>query len=82
MHRDPQTATGEFQEVEYGKWFTFRVTNDQIAIDAGFTHEVDVLDGVRFAVVKKTIAYVWTDDNEFGQPVTQKWSIKNTKFWR
>jgi hypothetical protein len=39
-------------------------------------HEVDVLDGVRFARVLKTVAYVCTDEDAAGKPVFQIWKIK------
>lgn len=44
---------GEFQERERGRWFTYRATSNSWALSHGLTHEVDVLDGVRFAIVKR-----------------------------
>jgi hypothetical protein len=73
--------TGEFQEKEYGKHFTYRKTDNLWAIEHGFMHEVDVLDGVRFARVMKTVAYVCTDEDEYGKPVHQIWQIKNHKLY-
>jgi hypothetical protein len=68
--------TGEFQECEYGKYFTYRKTDNLWAIEHGYMHEVDVLDGVRFARVLKTVAYVCTDEDAAGKPVFQIWKIK------
>ena len=67
---------GEFQEVDHGQYFTYKATNDQWAIDNGYKHEIDVLDGVRYADVKRTVAYVVVDENEVGMPVVEKWFIK------
>lgn len=67
---------GEFQEVDHGSYFTYKATNDKWAIDNGYNHEIDVLDGLRYANVKKTVAYVVVDEDVDGMPVVEKWSIK------
>lgn len=72
MLRDNQNCTGEFQEKDHGKFFTYRLTKDQWALSKGFTHEVDVLDGIRYAVVKKTVAKVLLDEDQ-----VESWNIKN-----
>lgn len=33
--------------------------------------------GWRYANVKKTVAYIVVDEDDCGQPVIEKWSIKN-----
>ena len=33
--------------------------------------------GWRYANVKKTVAYIVVDEDEYGQPVIEKWAIKN-----
>jgi len=33
--------------------------------------------GWRYANVKKTVAYIVVDEDDYGQPVIEKWSIKN-----
>jgi hypothetical protein len=35
------------------------------------------MTGYRFAHVKKTVAVVVVDEDEFGLPVTEKWYVKN-----
>ena len=67
---------GEFVEVDFGKYFTYRKTDNLWAIEQGFMHEVDVLDGVRFARVLKTVAYVCVDEDASGKAVFQIWKIK------
>lgn len=44
----------------------------------GFIHEISICDGsTRFATVKKTVAYVCIDEDDFGKPVIEKWKIKH-----
>lgn len=76
MHRMNEQNTGEFQEVEFGKYFTYKRTNDFWALQHGFQHEIDVLDGIRYGNVKKTVAYICVDEDEVGAPVINKWNIK------
>jgi len=33
-------------------------------------------NGYRYALVKKTVAYVCVDEDDYGQPVVEKWHIK------
>lgn len=76
MHRMNEQNTGEFVEVEFGNYFTYKRTNDFWALQHGFLHEIDVLDGIRYGNVKKTVAYVCTDEDAEGKPVIDKWQIK------
>ena len=76
MLRNPEGKTGEFQESSYGKWFTYQATQNPWALEMGFTHEVDVLDGVRFARVLKTVAHVCVDEDDAGNAVTEPWKLK------
>lgn len=56
---------GEFQECDYGNYFTYRKTDNLWAIEQGYMHEIDVGDcQVRFARVLKTVAYVCTDEDK------------------
>lgn len=85
---------GEFTEQDYGKVFTYRKAKEhekrQHLVDAdadseynpyGLPYLVDVLDGTRFAFVKKTVAYVCVDEDADGQPVFERWSIKQHKIY-
>lgn len=65
---------GEFQERDFGKWFTYR-TNSRLDINA-MPHEIDVGDGLRFGEVKKTVAYISVDENADGSPVVEKWALR------
>jgi uncharacterized protein YggL (DUF469 family) len=77
MHIHNKLNIGEFQEVGYNQYFTYRKTDAEYAVKHGLTHEIDVLDGIRYATVKKTVVYVATDEDEDGKPVIEKWNIKN-----
>lgn len=76
LNFDSITTLGHFQEKDYGKWFTYRLTDNPWALSHGFQHEIDVLDGVRFANVKKTVATVCIDESDSGAPVCSKWLFK------
>lgn len=74
-----QENTGEFREKQFRKWFTYRPTDDTWANKHGLTHEIDVADGTRFAVVKKTVAIVAIDEADDGTPITEKWSLAQNR---
>ena len=82
MYRQNEENTGSFIEKEFKHEFTYRVTKDKWAIEQGYLHEIDCgFNGeIRFANVKKTVAYVLCDDLD-GNAVEQKWTLaKNTVF--
>lgn len=65
--------------------FEFRISEGNAekqgtwGIENGFKHEIAMIDGsVRFANIKKTVAYVCTGiDDDTNEPVVEKWSIKH-----
>lgn len=77
MLRPIDQAAGEFQEREHGKFFTYRQTENEWALGFGMHHEIDVLDGVRYGNVLKTVAHVCVDQGRYGEPIKQAWSIRN-----
>ena len=68
---------GDFQESECGKWFSYSPTLNEWALAHGYVHEIHVLDGVRFACVRKTRAKVVVDEAADGSPIVEQWLIKN-----
>lgn len=76
MYRYNPENVGEFYECDYDKNFTYRETKNEWALSHGLKHEIDVLDGVRFANVRKTVANVCIDEARDGTPVIAKWFIK------
>ena len=69
-------ADGEFQEVDFGRYFSFRKTTNPWALSQGLEYEIDVLDGVRFCKLLKTVAYVCIDEDSEGKAILDKWKIK------
>jgi hypothetical protein len=70
---------GVFYLPETKKYFTFRPTTDAWALKHDIIHAIDVLDGVRFGVVRNTVAYVATDEDQYGNPILDRWIITKRK---
>ncbi len=76
---------GQFKEKDYGNWFEFTNRNaiDKESYAPEYPHRVFVgvdnthLDDTRIARVLKTVAYVVVDIDMNGEPVVEKWYIKN-----
>jgi|TARA_B100001094_G_scaffold331179_1_gene398636 hypothetical protein len=70
---------GAFVEKEVGNHFEFSLNDRDTWCD--FPHKIWVGDvvgqGYRYGTVKKTVAYIAVDEDEFGLPVVEKWAIKN-----
>ena len=70
---------GAFIEKEVGNHFEFSLNDRDTWCD--FPHKIWVGDvvgqGYRYGTVKKTVAYIAVDEDEFGLPVVEKWAIKN-----
>lgn len=84
-----QTTIGQFTERSVGKAHEYSPNTD---IESGwdpkwdqfakqFPHKLWTLDGFRYARVLKTVAYICVDEDEYGQPVEEKWDIANHKIW-
>lgn len=77
MYRYHPENIGEFTEGDFDNCFTYRATKDEWALKHGLTCEVDVMHGFcRFAIIKKTVAYICVDQDAEGKPVLEKWFIK------
>jgi hypothetical protein len=81
MWKFSESNTGEFVEKSHGHGFTFRETSNEWALQNGLKYEIDVLDGVRFANIKVTVAYVAVDEAADGTAVLEKWDIRNRKIY-
>ncbi len=75
---------GRFVEKDFGKTFEYSDNDEPMNVMEDFPHKVWVASGqiggdsgFRYAHVKKTVAYIVTDEDEFGLPVIEKWHIKN-----
>lgn len=78
---------GCFVEKEVGNYFEYSVNDDMdMPCYYQFPHKVWVGSegvcgdqGYRYATVKKTVAYIVTDEDEYGEPVLEKWYLKSNK---
>jgi hypothetical protein len=73
------TCLGSFVEKSVGK------SHEYSPNDTGYMlqcpHKLWTLDGYRYATIFKTVAYIVTDEDEFGNPVFEKWHIKQHKLF-
>ena len=81
--KDPK---GMFVERDTGNSFEYSVNDDPFSFCEDFPHKVWVGgagvcgdQGYRYAIVKKTVAYVCVDEDEFGLPVLEKWQLKKNR---
>lgn len=68
---------GQFTEKEVGNYFEYSLNAD--GWFAEYPHIVWVGgpgQGYRYANVKKTVAYIVVDEDEYGDPIEEKWYIK------
>ena len=77
---------GVFVEKEVGNYFEYSL-NDQRANWCDFPHKIWVGglvndQGYRYGTVKKTVAYVAVDEDEFGLPVIEKWDLKKNRSYQ
>ena len=80
-----EAPIGNFIEKDHGNNFEYSLNNEQDdyskSIAENYPHKVWVGDvvngnGYRYGLVKKTVAYVCVDEDDYGQPVIEKWHIK------
>lgn len=82
-----QDPIGNFVEKDHGNNFEYSLNPDSMAFCEDYPHIIWVGSGAtdsgyRYANVKKTVAYVVVDEDEFGLPVVEKWHLKNnTKYF-
>lgn len=75
-----QDPIGCFTEKEVGNYFEYSMNDDSVVFCEDFPHKIWVGDQIgspyRYGLVKKTVAYICTDEDEFGLPVVEKWHLK------
>jgi hypothetical protein len=85
--RGDKSILGGFREKDHGHWFEYSRNDDMLDLGVEFQaeeypHKVWVTtpskmdSGFRYAVVKKTVAYIVTDEDDSGNPVVERWDIK------
>ena len=76
---------GAFTEKSVGNVFEYSKNDDALNnCNEDSLHKIWVggegvcgMRGYRYGTVKKTVAYVVVDEDEYGLPVIEKWYIKN-----
>ena len=76
---------GCFIEKDVGNHFEYSL-NDKRDTWCDFPHKIWVGglvndQGYRYGEVKKTVAYVAVDEDEFGLPVLEKWDLKQSRVY-
>ena len=75
-----QDPVGVFVEKDHGNYFEWSLNDDPFYMCEDFPHKIWVGDMIgspyRYGTVKKTVAYVCVDEDEFGLPVVEKWALK------
>ena len=67
-----------FVEKECGNTFSYMDNDERDICDLPHRVWVGYKTGqVRYAKVLKTVAYIAVDEDEYGEPVLEKWAIRN-----
>ena len=86
--RGDKSILGGFYEKEHGNWFEFSRNDDMLDLGntwegVEYPHKIwvtnprDGIDsGFRYGIVKKTVAYIVTDEDDYGNVVLEKWYLK------
>jgi hypothetical protein len=76
---------GSFREADRGHLFEYAARPDRTFAPAGFApecpHIVYVNESYRFARVLKTVAWVCVDEDENGEPVMERWDIRQHRHY-
>lgn len=72
-------AGGEFYLPETKRWFTFKPNTDPWAIRHNLIHEIHVGNVTRSGIVRQSVAYIAVDEDKYGNPVLERWSITKRK---
>ena len=81
--RGDGSILGGFYIKETSKFFEFSRNDDDFDFAQGYPHKIWVTtprpgidSGYRYGTVKKTVAYIVVDEDEYGHPVVEKWELK------
>ena len=83
-----QKPIGRFVEKDTGNYFEYSLNDEPMNFGEEFPHKVWVggggvagMTGWRYAHVRKTVAVIVVDEDEFGLPVTEKWHLKKNDLY-
>jgi hypothetical protein len=73
---------GSFIEKDVRGYHFYRANDelDDMTNSWRFPHKLITNDGFRYANIKKTVAEIAIDEDEYGQPVVEKWQIYSHKY--
>jgi len=75
-------VNGCFQNSETSVYFEYaELSGKSWGSEHGAKHKIFLNDGFRYAIVKKTVVHVIIDENADGEPVWEKWTIKNNRVY-
>jgi len=79
-----ENPAGSFVEREVGNTFEFSGNDSNMPYPWNFPHKIWVGglvndQGWRHGTVKKSVAYIVVDEDENGDPVVEKWQIRNMR---
>ncbi len=78
-YEDYSTLLGSFVEKDVRGFHEYSANTDDMTgawvSPWEFPHVLHTLDGVRYARILKTVAYIAVDEDEYGLPVVEKWYI-------
>lgn len=81
--RQFQQDAGEFYLPDTKRWFTFQPNTDDVwGLRHELIHKIDVGDGYRCGIVRKGVAYIAVDENEYGAPVLERWTITKRRVFQ
>lgn len=70
---------GSFVEKDVRGFHEYSPNTDDMTGAWDFPHVLHTFDGVRYARILKTVAYIAVDEDEYGLPVVEKWDITSHK---
>tara|TARA_B110000503_G_scaffold14278_1_gene19486 strand:- start:2376 stop:2669 length:294 start_codon:yes stop_codon:yes gene_type:complete len=79
---------GCFYEKDSDHLFEYSANKEEMTDEWEFPHLIWVshnavgMNNYRYGIVKKTVAYVAVDEDEFGLPVLEKWNLKMSRVYR
>jgi hypothetical protein len=72
---DYSSLLGSFTEKDVGGRHEYSANTDDMTASWDFPHVLHTFDGIRYARILKTVAYIAVDEDAYGQPVVEKWNI-------
>ncbi len=72
---DYSSLLGSFTEKDARGRHEYSANTDEMTSAWDFPHVLHTFDGIRYARILKTVAYICVDEDKYGNPVVEKWGI-------